>query len=327
MLKGALIGFGQVAENAHAPAWKKDKHAVISAAVEAHPDRRAAALKIFPGIKTYATLDALLKSKTPVDFVDIATPPHLHARQCLAALTAKKHVLCEKPLVLNCREFTELKTAAEKNDRTLFTIHNWKYAPLFQKLRSLLDEKVIGAVSHIEWHTLRNQPAPVAAGNANWRTNKNFSGGGILIDHGWHAIYLLCWLTGKVPVGASGVLKFAGTDTEREATCLIDFGDAGAVAHLTWNASTRGHWGVLHGRNGSIQISDDRLDLSRGGKPPTSYAFDEPLSKGSAHPEWFASMLTEFHAAVKTPRQRKQNLAEAGQCIRLITELYESHGR
>jgi predicted dehydrogenase len=333
MLKGALIGFGQVAENAHAPAWKKDTAAIITAAVEANAERRAAAEKLFPGIKTYASLSALLKSKIDIDFVDIATPPHMHAAQCLEALQAKKHVLCEKPLVLKKKDFTELKKAAQKNDRALFTTHNWKHAPIFQKLRTLLDENSIGPISHIEWHTLRKQPAAVAVGKGNWRTDKKFSGGGILIDHGWHAMYLMCWLAGKKPLGASGVLKFPkangskASDTEREATCLIDFGDLSALVHLTWNASSRGHWGVLHGRDGSITLSDDRLDLSRGGKPPTSYAFAEALSKGSAHPDWFSAMLKDFHIAMEKPAKRKENLDEANHCIELIEELYKSNAR
>ncbi len=332
MLKGALIGFGQVAEKAHAPAWKTTPGFSMVAAADGDARRRAAAKKHFPGIRTYPSLAELLRTESEIDFVDIATPPHLHAEQCLAALKADRHVLCEKPLVLSREDFSRLSDAAKKHNRALFTTHNWKYAPLFQKLKTILDAKTIGPVRHMEWHTLRSKPAAVAGrGNGNWRTDKKLAGGGILIDHGWHAFYLLTWLLDAAPRRATAALRFPPSngaplgDAENEATCLVEFPGANAIVHLTWNAPNRTHWGILRGRDGTIEILDDRLHVTRGENPPHTYVFPEALSHGSAHPEWFRTMLSDFHAAVKNVRRRSRNLKESAYCIELIEQIYRHH--
>lgn len=47
-----------------------------------------------------------------VDIVYVGTPHSLHKQNCLDAIAAGKHVLCEKPLTINEREAKELVTAA-----------------------------------------------------------------------------------------------------------------------------------------------------------------------------------------------------------------------
>lgn len=49
-----------------------------------------------------------------VDIVYIGTPHSLHRANCLDAIAAGKHVLCEKPLTINAREAQEVVDAAKK---------------------------------------------------------------------------------------------------------------------------------------------------------------------------------------------------------------------
>ncbi|OGR57905.1 MAG: hypothetical protein A2X36_07530 [Elusimicrobia bacterium GWA2_69_24] len=336
MLKGALVGFGQVAERAHAPAFLRVPGLAVTAVADAGAERLAAAARIFPGARTYPTLEALLRGEPELDFVDIATPPHLHAAQIGMALQRGCHVLCEKPLTLSTEEFEAVLRRARETRRLVFPVHNWKHAPLFQTLKGLLARGAIGRVRHAEWHVLRTQPAAVAgSGKGNWRTDAKLSGGGILMDHGWHAFYLLGWLLGSAPVSAAGILKpAAGAKgegaTDVEATSLIRYGcGASALIHLSWAAPRRDHWGVLYGTTGSIDVLDDRLAMRHGDAPPQSYAFPEGLSKGSAHPEWFAGTLREFAAALRAGDgdRGEAALEEARHCLRLLGELYQRGAR
>lgn len=318
-MRGALVGFGRVAETAHLPAFRAVPGFVIEAVVEADPTRRRAAEAALPKARPYASVSAMLEAERGLDFADIATPPWLHAPLARECLEAGLHVLCEKPLALSEAELKGLLAAAKKTDRALCCVHNWKKAPLLAKLKELLDGGAIGAPRFARWEVLRTKPAADAGGG--WRTDPARAGGGIVMDHGWHAFYLLRWLLGKRPTGAAARLLPAAP-RELEATVLADYGGIPAVVHLSWRSPERSHSGLFRGARGAIEVFDSALVLQRGGRPPTRYAFPEPLSQASSHPEWFAGLLSDFAAAVADAHAREEALREACDAMRLVSLCY-----
>lgn len=317
-LKGALIGFGKVAEAAHLPAFRASPRFSLEAVVEADAARRQAAAAALPGARVYATLPELLARERGLDFADVAAPPWLHAPLALEALGAGLHVLCEKPLATTPEDLDALGAAARKAGRALFCVHNWKKAPLISRLKELLDAGAAGPVHEAHWHVLRTQPAADAGGG--WRLDPARSGGGVVMDHGWHAFYLLSWLLGRRPTSAHAVLTPAPR-VEEEASVLADFGGVPASVRLSWRAPARGHWGLFRGPEGSIELSDDRLVLRRGGAE-TFHAFREALSAGSAHPDWFRDLLPDFADAVARPEARAAALEEAADAMRMVSLCY-----
>ena len=78
MLRGAFIGFGNVAQNGHLPGWQARDDIAIVAATDVLASRRDAFLKACPHSRWYESIDDLLASEM-LDFVDICTPPGAHA--------------------------------------------------------------------------------------------------------------------------------------------------------------------------------------------------------------------------------------------------------
>ena len=77
MLKGAFIGFGNVAANGHVPGWRARDDVKIVAATDAAASRREAFHEAVPDGRWHETVDDLLARKD-LDFVDIGemmTPP------------------------------------------------------------------------------------------------------------------------------------------------------------------------------------------------------------------------------------------------------------
>lgn len=325
MLKGAIIGFGEVAEKAHVPAWKESKAFSIIAVVDEKPERLELAAQYFPGIKKYTSIEQLLHSEHHLDFVDIATPPFLHTHQAVLSLQHRCHVLCEKPLALNLKDCESLRAQARAQDRVIFNVHNWKYAPLFLQAAQLIDSGAIGAVTHVELHTLRERPAR-DAGEGNWRTNRLISGGGILVDHGWHNFYLLQRMIQAEPKAVSARLVIPRHEAvEEEAACIIEYPQCFAVLYLSWRAPYRSNWGIIYGTTGTLEIRDDLILLTRKDAPQQKFEFAQKLSQGSAHPDWFKAMIEDFEAEITKPKIRYQNLHEAETCLTLLTYINQSH--
>src|SRR5262249_14334533 len=143
-----------------------------------------------------------------LDFVDICTPPSSHAALIEDALQAGLHVLCEKPLVTRLPDALRVAAAARSAGRVVHTVHNWLKAPICLKISALIADGAIGRTRSIRWQTLRTQPAVAVArnGGSNWRIDPAIAGGGILLDHGWHALYcVMRW--GGIPGGIAATLE------------------------------------------------------------------------------------------------------------------------
>src|SRR5689334_9843278 len=141
-LKGALIGFGNVAAYGHWPAYAESKDFEIVAIVDPSPERLKVAKQLRPDVLTFNAYDELLQTpKTSIiDFVDICTPPTAHVKMAQEAVRRGWHVMCEKPLSLAAGDYTLLARHVERTEKVVFTVHNWKYAPIFQKAMQLIDQ-------------------------------------------------------------------------------------------------------------------------------------------------------------------------------------------
>jgi predicted dehydrogenase len=210
--------------------------------------------------------------------------------------------------------------AAVRDGRVLHTVHNWFEAPICRRISALIGEGAVGPVHRVEWQTLRTQPAVTVAakGAVNWRVDPAMAGGGILFDHGWHALYCVLRWAGSPPEGVAAKLetrRFHEWRLEDTATLDLDFASSRGRIFLTWTAEERANRIEIEGARGRIHIEGadvvlkDAAGEHRWNCPPA-------LSEGSHHPDWFAGVVTDFLAAVA--EGGKGNLDEALLCARMI---------
>jgi predicted dehydrogenase len=330
MLRGAILGVGHVAVNGHLPGWKGRSDATIVAAADARTERRAVFLSSFPDARWYDSAEELLAGEE-LDFVDICTPPSSHAELCRAALERSAHVLCEKPLVLSPLELRGLPALASERDRTLFTVHNWKHAPAIAKLTELLRGGAIGDIRHCRWETLRDRPAAAEGEEGNWRVDPAQSGGGVLVDHGWHALYLVpSWLSGTPRLVAARLetKKHVEWPIEDTAMLTLVYPAASAEIFLTWAASARANRAELSGTKGKIFLEGGQIAIFPvdGSMPTGEWTFPS-LAEGSHHPDWFGGVVDDFFAEIAEPGRRGRNLAEAALCANILALARESSAR
>lgn len=319
MLRGAIIGFGEVARNGHWPAYANSREAEIVAVVERTKERRLAALESLPGVLTFATVEELAAG-VEIDFVDICTPPALHGEPMLDALAQGWNVLCEKPLLLDLVELEQVRSLARKAGRAVIPVHNWKYAPIIRRATEMLRSGTIGQLRGVEIDTLRIQDCAVADPNhPNWRRDPAIAGGGVLMDHGWHAIYLARHWFGEGPIDVRAALhRPAAKEVEDEARLTLIFPSGNAKIFLTWKAEMRRNTMRLIGERGEITIDDDTLGT--GGE---SIRFEPALSAGSHHADWFATMLPDVTASFHRPEAALESFDEAALCLSVIRRAYQ----
>ncbi len=97
--------------------------------------------------KAYSSFDEMLSD---VDAVYIATPHLSHYSYSKQALLAKKHVLCEIPLVLEEKQARELYQLAEEQGVILMEANKTAHCPAFNHLMVMIKSGAIGEVVDIE---------------------------------------------------------------------------------------------------------------------------------------------------------------------------------
>lgn len=336
-LRGALIGYGFIAEKGHLPAYAmlSDGGAPLSivAIADTCAARREKAAAL-PGVRVYETHAELLEKEAGnLDFVDITTPPCDHARIAHAALDRGLHVLCEKPLTTTVADARSIIEHAKRAERVLYPSHNYKHAPVIKAVRRILDEGRIGKVSLVTLHTFRNTHAKgVPEWRTDWRREKRFSGGGIAMDHGSHTFYLAFdWLASHPTAITAKMSTLGAWDTEDNLSCSITFPTGTASAHLTWTAGVRKVIYTLHGDKGAIRVEDDDLEITEmradeAGKIAWTRSVESVSSNwmDASHTIWFRSLLEQFHGAILAHDYAGKEAENAFRCVELITTAYAS---
>ena len=323
-LRGAIIGFGNVAEHAHLPVWQRNKHFRIDVVLEPDPEQAQLARGLLPEARIYSGIETLPPCND-LDFVDICTPPCFHADLVLKACQAGLHVFCEKPLVTSFESLHEIWQSASQFGRVIFTVNNWKYAPLWAKVFELVHSDTIGVVRSMSLTVLR--PPHSGGGVSNWRKCPEMAGGGILLDHGWHHLYLILSVMREPPLSISARMEYSeenGPDLEETVDLTIRFPNAEANLYLTWRGPCRRNFGRIRGDKGMLLLNDDHLILCRDGAPARRYDFPEALSAGSHHPEWMELVVEDFRREIFDARLRGANLIEGRWCTQLTHLAYQS---
>lgn len=160
-----VVGLGRTGWQNHCRqiATLPDQFRIVATA-DADAARRDEAAATF-GCRTFATPEELF-ADDEIEIVTIATPSHLHLPHALAAFSAGKDVVCEKPLAGSSADAERMITTAEKAGRLLTVFQNRRFSPDFRKVREIIVSGALGRIVQIriashtygrrwDWQTLR----------------------------------------------------------------------------------------------------------------------------------------------------------------------------
>jgi len=221
------------------------------------------------GIETvHASYEALLADAS-VDAVYNPLPNALHGKWTRAALAAGKHVLCEKPFTANADEAAEIAAVAAQSGRVVMEAFHYRYHPLAQRARAILDAREIGRVRHVE--TWLCFPLPKFS---DIRYDHALAGGA-LMDAGCYAVHMARFFGGEEPEVVSAAAKLRTPDVDRAMRAELRFasGHTGTVHCSMWSSTLLRIFARVVGDEGELRISNPvmpqlwhKLVVKSGGK-------------------------------------------------------------
>ncbi|KAL1846312.1 hypothetical protein Daus18300_014295 [Diaporthe australafricana] len=135
-----------------------------------------------------------------VDIVYVGTPHSLHKKNCLDAIAAGKHVLCEKPFTINEKEAQEVVDAATRKGVFIMEAVWTRFFPLFEALREeIMDKKSIGDVQRFFIDFGNKMPLETLPPDS--RLKDPALGAGALLDIGVYALTYASIILGDWKVG------------------------------------------------------------------------------------------------------------------------------
>ncbi|MDZ4830375.1 MAG: Gfo/Idh/MocA family oxidoreductase [Phycisphaerae bacterium] len=232
-LKVGLVGCGGRGSGAIRQALNADKGAVLWAISDMFPDKIDVCLKGLaeaseepdgssaaspyascldcPKERQFSGFDCADKLiASGVDVVLLCTPPHFRPMHLAAAVKAKKHVFCEKPMAVDAtgvRSIIESAAAAKAQGTSLMSGFCWRYSLPEQAIYGQITSGQLGRVlsAHSTYHTSpiwtkKRQPdwSDMQFQMRNW-PHFLWLGGDHIVEQACHSIDKINWAMGNRP--------------------------------------------------------------------------------------------------------------------------------
>ena len=280
------------------------------------PARAEAYRRRFGGFAAFGAYEAAA-ADSRVDALVVCTPHHLHEAHARMAAEHGKAILLEKPIARTLLEADAVLSAARSAGVVLMVAENMHFVPGFVAARAYVREGAIGELRQIVL-SARGYRRPVG-----WRSRREETGGGLLIDGGIHYLHLLRDWAGPVDdvVALAPPNTFPAVEGEDTVFVMLRF-KSGAVATLVNSIAAPGlprwQWAWLTGTEGSLGVDYRGRALWLRGRSGTRARAFVRDRRG------LVAQLAEFVAAVREGRPPALPPESAREDLALVLAAYRS---
>jgi len=308
-LRWGVVGTGGISSD-FTEALTRSRRCRVTCVAGSTPERAQAFAARWGVPRAARSLDELLTDDA-VDAVYIGTPHPLHEEMALAAISSRKHVLCEKPLAMDARAAERVIEAARWRGVFLMEGYMYRCHPLIRQLAARLQEGVIGTIRHVRADFAFRVPR-----DPNGRLLARRLGGGGILDVGGYVVSFARLVAGlaqgesyaePVKVEGNGVIGPHGAD--ETATALLTFA-SGLTATVTAAVfHDAGTTAVIFGDEGKIVLPnpwiprgerqglETSFTVHRDGRPPETITVRTDKATYAIEAELVADTLPITEAA------------------------------
>lgn len=222
-LRIAIIGAGARALEGYGKHFRQyDPAPHVVAVADPNPvflDRTLRDLELTrEAVRTYDTWEALLDHETELDAAVIGTPNHLHYGPAMILLHRRVPFVLEKPMATTEQACRDIHLAAQASGVSVQLGFVLRSAPMYRKIRDIIDSGVIGQVISIQADEFVGPFVSSILFRGSWRRQRKYSGGAML-EKCCHDMDLITWMAGSRPVA---VHSFGGRRTFTPNAALAD---------------------------------------------------------------------------------------------------------
>ena len=296
-IRVGVVGAGAIAQLAHLPLLSKLRGAQLVALCDNDRPKARALADRFDVPDVFTDIEDLLEFDE-LDAVVVATPNHLHEPHVLAALEAKVHVLCERPLSLTARGVERILVAANRVDRKVFVANNHRFRADVQALDRFLRGGELGKLTGVRAGVY--QPRLRHEG---WRARRAEAGGGAFFDQGLPMVDLALWLADNpAPLRIWAHMdRPKGTAVEDSALVTLECESGIAFTFdISWNyvGYDERWWFETLSSRGSARLAPLRVIKELNGKP-TDVSPGGAATRENSFSQSYRAELAHFLAVIR----------------------------
>jgi UDP-N-acetyl-2-amino-2-deoxyglucuronate dehydrogenase len=260
-VKFVVVGSGHIGKR-HAEMIRRDEEGELVAMIDVRSKEECDAVAF--NVPFFSNFDDLLASGLDFDVVNVCTPNGFHASQSLAALEAKKHVVCEKPMGLSKDSCEKMIFKALQVSRQVFCVMQNRYSPPSQWIKEVVESRTIGEIYMVQLNCYWNRDDRYYK-KGGWKGTKDLDGGTLFTQFS-HFIDIMYWLFGDIDNIQGKFADFThqnSTEFEDSGFVSFDFVNGGmgcinystAVANQNLESSL-----TIIGANGSVKIGGQYMN-------------------------------------------------------------------
>lgn len=189
-------------------------------AVAARDPERARNYASEHGIEHVEDSYQALLARPDLDLIYIALPASFHEEWAGAALAAGKHVLCEKPLVMNAKEARNLAQISQASNKLLIEAFHYRHHPYFKRILEIVNRGELGRIRSLVGRL--HVPVPSRKGQIRHEPSL---GGGALMDLGCYPLHMIRTILAEEPLVNCAKAKIGATGVDLSFTAELSFSD------------------------------------------------------------------------------------------------------
>lgn len=328
MFTVGIVGYGVVGQRRHKTLQQFEHFKVVAVSDKTFSENTAP-----KNLKWYLDFkDLILNEK--IDVLLVCLPNKFAVEATLLGLKNDMHVFCEKPPARSVAELIPIHEFMKTSNRKLMYGFNHRFHASVMEAKLLIDSKKLGSIVNLKGTYGKSKM--ISFNQTDWRTDRDQSGGGILLDQGIHMLDLMRYFAGDFTKVFSVIKNnFWNFDVEDNAYVLMETADQ-VVAQLHSSATQWRHvfnleitlqkgsiilGGLLTSSKSygseTLKIITSDPDTDQGHPQETINTFEEDIS-------WYEEMACFTSAIENSDNIENGSIEEAMKIMELIEKIYQS---